>query len=294
VDHRIGIRLTILVNGVAADNQGAYWADTAAATNIEFGMYATAAETCAAGAGNSLGYGGKPERFFGPGAYYKANGTSTATPQTDDTCAVGASNRPIMITTDIAKGYTITQYDVDNKLSRWWIILPSMRIDPTVLFNGETISVKIETLDQATGGICSTCVATCECVIDVARVCPAGSTGACLFPYFTSTTAGGDYWNGIALVNTGNAPGTATLTVYQQDGKRGTFTTPVVAGGSMFVQALENIGFTGTGLGDMPVYIKVNSTFGSIDGFAMIANSQSGESMGYLCRKPLRLSEILP
>jgi len=53
----------------------------------------------------------------------------------------------------------------------------------------------------------------------------------------------------------------------------------------MYVAALENIGFTGTGLGDMPVYIKVTSTFGNIDGFAMIANSVSGESMGYLCRQ---------
>jgi len=297
VGHRIGIRLTILVNGVAADNQGAYWAGTpddaltGNSANIEFGMYATPAETCAAGAYLSLGGSGSAPRFFGPGTYYKADGTTTATPIANDVCAVGSSNRPIMITTDIQNGYTITQYDVDNKLSRWWIILPSMRIDPTVLFNGETISVKIETLDQATGGICSTCVATCECVIEVARVCPQGGalTGiSCLFPYFTSTTSAtpdNPFWNGIAIVNTGSAPGTATLTVYQQDGKTGTFTTPVVQGGSMYVAALENIGFTGTGLGDMPVYIKVTSTFGNIDGFAMIANSQSGESMGYLCRK---------
>jgi hypothetical protein len=53
----------------------------------------------------------------------------------------------------------------------------------------------------------------------------------------------------------------------------------------MYVAALENIGFIGTGLGDMPVYISVSSDFASLDGFAMIANPASGESMGYLCRK---------
>lgn len=290
--HRIGIRLTLLVNGVAGDGKGAYWADPNSA-NIQFGMYAKPEDTCAVGAYLSLGAindAGQP-RAFGPGAFYKADGITPKTPIADTFCtAVASANQAVTLVTNVDAGYKITSGDVLNKLSRWWIIIPNIRIDPTVLKNGETISVKIETLDQATGGICATCVATCECVIDVAKICPQGGSSTCFFPYFTSTTdatSDNPYWNGIAIVNNGKTAGTATLSVYQQDGKTGTFTTGTIAAGSMFVAALENIGFTGTGLGGKPVYIKVTSTFGNIDGFAMIANSGSGESMGYLCRKPV-------
>lgn len=291
--HRIGIRLTLLVNGVAGDNLGAYWANPdPASANIEFGMYAQPADTCALAAYLSLGVNndlGMP-RYFGPGQYYKADGVTPATPENGAACAVPSANRAVTVTTNVDKGYTISPNDVLYKLSRWWIIIPDMRIDSTVLHNGETISVKIETLDQATGGICATCVATCECTIDVAQVCPTGATSTgCLFPYFTSTgtaTSASPYWNGIAIVNTGSTAGTATLTVYQKDGKTGTFTTPTVAAGSMYVAALENIGFTGAGLGGLPVFIKVSTTFSSMDGFAMIADAATGESMGYLCRKP--------
>lgn len=282
--HRIGIRMTILVNGVAGDNLGAYWADPNALT-LSFGMYAQPADTCAVGAYASV------TRSFGLGAYYKADGVTAATPTAGTACAVPSGNRPVVYTTNLDQGYTITVADEVAKLSRWWIILPNMRIDPTVLKNGETISVKIETLDQATGGICALCVATCECTIEVAKAC--GAVGPallnkCLFPYFTSTTAADatqPFWNGIAIVNTGSTAGTATLTVYQKDGATGTFTTPEIAAHSMYVAALENIGFDGTGLGGAPLYIKAQSTFSGIDGFAMIANTETGESMGYLCRR---------
>jgi len=284
---RIGIRLTMLVNGVAGDNLGAYWADTAAATNIEFGTYAESSETCTDTAYLSLGTGGLTDRHFGPGKYYLADGvTEVAATYLGTACVVPAANRAVVVNTNVDSGYLITGDDVLNKLSRWWIILPEMRVDPSVVKANDVISVRIETLDQASGGICATCRATCVCVIDVAIMCPQGpSSSACIFPYFTSTTAGGDYWNGIAIVNTGSSAGNATLTVYQQDGATGTFTTPSIAGHGMYVAALENIGFTGTGLGDMPIYISVSSNFSSLDGFAMIANPASGESMGYLCRK---------
>lgn len=291
--NRIGIRLTLLVNGVAGDNLGAYWADTAAATNIEFGSYALTEETCTDTAWLSLGFGTPKNltpRFFGPGKYYLADGvTEVVSTYRGDACVVPTANRAVVVNTDVTAGYLITADDVLNKLSRWWIILPEMRVDN--LQPNDKISVRIETLDQASGGICATCRATCVCVIDVAQMCPTSGdlTGtSCLFPYFTSTTAatpGNPYWNGIAIVNTSSKAGVAVLSVYQQDGMTGTFTTPSIAGHGMYVAALENIGFFGTGLGDMPVYISVSSTFEAVDGFAMIANSETGESMGYLCRK---------
>ncbi len=242
--HRIGIRLTILVNGQAGEN-GAYWSDPASA-NVQFGLFPTIASACSAEAYTTE---------FGPGKFFKSDQTTEVTTLiADPDCDVPSDNQATVIVTDPDQGYTITGPDETNKLSRWWINIPEIRIDPSVLHNGEKISVKIETLDQSTGGICALCVATCECIIDVAFVCPAGSsTSSCLFPYFTSTTAAtaeSPYWNGIAIVNTSSTAGTATLTVHQKDGTIATFTTPEIAGGSMFVSALEGINFDGNHRGN--------------------------------------------
>jgi hypothetical protein len=283
--HRIGIRLTILVNGVPGQN-GAYWSDPASA-NIQFRMFATQLEACQA---TSYGTGA-----FGPGKFFKTladgkSGTEVTTLIGGTTCTVPPANQATQIVTNPDQGYLITLADETAKTSRWWVNIPEIRIDPAVLNKGEKISVKIETLDQSTGGICADCVATCECVVDVAYVCPSTtSSSSCIFPYFTSTTAPNDtqlYWNGIAITNTGSTSGTATLTVKQQDGATGTYTTPSIAAGSIWVKSLDQVPFTGSGLGNLPIWIKVTSTFGSMDGFAIIADTSTGESMGYLCRKP--------
>ena len=286
--HRIGIRMTILVNGQAGQ-LGAYWSAPSSA-NVEFAMYATSTEACTTPVYT---------QSFGPGKFFKTNSSGVATTEvtslaSGSTCTVGTANQATQIITNVEAGYTITLADETNKLSRWRINIPWIRIDPAVLKNGEKISVKIETLDQATGGICADCVATCECIVDVALVCSDLISGSeCLFPYFTSTTAPNDgqpWWNGIAITNTSAYPGTATLSVHQSDGttttKTGTYTTPTIPAGGIFVRALEAISFTGTGLGDVPAWIQVTTTFPTMDGFAIIADTSTGESMGYLCRKP--------
>jgi hypothetical protein len=285
--HRIGIRMTILVDGVPGQN-GAYWADPTSA-EIHFSMYATQAAACD---------GTAFTKTFGPGSFFKtaANGTAITTlplpvPRNDSgTCTVLPANQATMIVTDPAYGYVITDADELNKLSRWWMEIPRIRIDSGVLANGAKISIKIETLDQSTGGICADCVATCECTVLVAVYCAPDTTtyNTCMFPYFTSTnaaSAGNPFWNGIALVNTSSIAGTVKMTVYQQDGKTGTFTTPSIPAHSMFVSTLDNISFTGTGLGGQRLYITAVSSFGALEGFGMIANTATGESMGYLCRQ---------
>ncbi len=283
--HRIGIRMTILVDGRAGQN-GAYWSQPASA-NIAFSKFATQELACAATAYVSQ---------FGPGKFYKTDSNGVATTEVTSltggtTCTVPTANQATQIITDPGSGYTITLQDETDNLSRWLINIPEMRIDTSVLHNCETISVKIETLDQNTGGICAECTATCECIIQVAKVCCATpSSSTCLFPYFTSTTAPNDaqpWWNGIAIINTGSSDGTATLLVTQTDGVKGEVTVDVAAG-AIYVEMLKDIEFTAAGgtLGDKPVWIQVNTTFTSMDGFAIIADSTTGESMGYLCRKP--------
>jgi hypothetical protein len=282
--HRIGVRMTILVNGVPGQN-GAYWADPNSA-NVPFSMYGTTAAACAGTTFN---------RTFGPGQFYKtaANGTAITTlplpvPIAGSTCKVDPANQATMIVTNPENGYTITDTDELNKLSRWWINIPDIRIDKTVITTASTISIKIETLDQNTGGICADCVATCECTIVVATVCAVSQDNKCTFPYFTSASAAttsNSWWNAIVLTNTSSSAGTVTLNVYQIDGATATFTTPSIPAHSQFVSPLENISFTGTGLGGQAIYIQATSTFAGLDGYAFMADAH-GNSMGYLCRKP--------
>jgi len=283
--HTIGVRMTIMVNG-AYGQKGAYWSQPGDA-DIEFGKYKSKSLAC-----STAGYGSN----FGPGTWWKTDSTGASTTQVNTlagnpTCDVAAGNQATLLVTDVTAGATISVADEVNKRSYWKIDVPPIRIDPSVLHNCEIISVKIELLDQSTGGICADCVAVCECIIDVAKVCcpSTGGSASCLYPYFSSTTEANDaqpFWNGIVVVNTSSVAGSATLTVYQQDQKVGTYTISEIKANSMFVQALENIGFSGSGLGDKPVYINVTTTFPSMDGFAIIANTATGESMGYLCRKP--------
>ena len=91
--------------------------------------------------------------------------------------------------------------------------------------------------------------------------------------------------HGIAIINTSLLPGTATLTAHEKDGSTGTFSVAVPAQG-MYVNLLESITWVGTGLGGTQCYITVSSDFAGMDGFGMIANENTGESMGYLPRKP--------
>lgn len=287
--NRIGIRMTILVNDKSqaqvSTPLGAYWADPTA-TNVHFGKYVTIDEAC-----DDLAY----LDSFGEGHYYKSSNNLTATgyatPIGGLTCAVADANRATVYVTDRQFGYTITLADETAGVARWAVDIPLIRVDTTILHSGETIKVKVEFLLQTGGGICTDCPPICEDTITVAKVC-CGENSACFFPYFTSTTGvtpEQPYWNGIAIVNKGGSAGTATLNVFQQDGARGTFTTDVIEPGSMFVAALENIDFASTvgTLGGLPVFIDVTSTFGAIDGFAMMSNSDNGDSMGYLCRQPL-------
>jgi hypothetical protein len=225
--HRIGVRLTILVDGVAGQN-GAYWSQPATA-DIQFGMFATQEETCAATA---------YARHFGTGMFYKTladgkSGAVVATLSSGTTCAVPAARQATMIVTDPTAGYVITAADELSKLSRWWIDIPEIRIDPTVLHNGEKISVKIETLDQSTGGICPDCVATCECTIDVAKVCTYS-------PFFTTLTVASSAPNsGVSITvnpsdNSGQGIGTTPFTLTYINNTPVTLTAPSKASGYSF------------------------------------------------------------
>ena len=163
--------------------------------------------------------------------------------------------------------------------------LPPFNYDPAEIQAGDVVKVRV----TLTGAGCLQIqmpdfeVGTFGCAL------APPPTGALLFPYFTGVSAG-DWWNGIVIVNTGSTPGTATLTVHQKDGATGTFTTPTIPAGSLFVDLLENITFSGSGLGGNTAGIWIGVTTSGIstsavDGFGMMAIDSQGEAMGYLPRK---------
>lgn len=284
---RFGIRLTILVDGLPGDN-GVYWAGPNP-TTINFAEYATQSAAC-----GSTGY---PSNF-GPIAFWKADSTGhktseVTTLQSGVDCEVASSARATIIESvldDPTAGYTITTAEELAKLSYWVIDIPPMRIDSSLVSPDQKVQVKIEIIDMTSGGICADCLCVCECIIEVAVICPTHTSSAtCLYPYFTSPTAPTEtqpWWNGIAITNTGSSSCRATLTITQKDGTS-TYETPVLAPGEIFVRALQQISpdFVGTVIPDEPLWISLSSTCTSIDGFAIIADTDTGESMGYLCRK---------
>ena len=287
----IGVRMTLLVNDLTGE-RGAYWAAVNSAMPIRFAKFTDTTTACATAALYT--------NNFGPGAFYQfSDRTTRRVPTSDSVCVVTAARQTTVYVTERTAGYTITVPDEDNALNRWWVEIPLIRIDKNKLHNGEKICVKVEFLNQAVGrGICNDCPPVCEGTICLAIVC-CESSSTCFFPYFTSSTApsgttGNQFWNGIAIQNTSSVAGTATITAHEQSadgvaaGKVGTFTTPTIPAGSMFVSTLDKITFSPALVGGLPLYIDLTTTFGSVDGFAMMADSTpdaKGESMGYLCRK---------
>jgi len=114
-----------------------------------------------------------------------------------------------------------------------------------------------------------------------------GITRVMSFPYFTAIT-GDSYWDGFSVVNKSATAGTAVLTIYEADGDVFTASVAVAANSmqTMLTSSLLPIAtqVSGTGtLGDARFYMEVSADF-VLDGFAMMANPSTGESMGYLPR----------
>ena len=251
----------ILVNG-AAGTHGVYWSNTAPAYKT------SATDTCGTAVG-ALAFAGQ--------TFYLADGTTAGVgiaPGANNCAAVAAANKVVSFTT--TSGALFAAGDLYFELN-----LPDLVYNLAEVNAGDVVTVRVTLTKNTCGAIgpFDLCVGT------FIAACPAAAaTTTTAFPYFTSLTADANWWNGIAIVNNSATAGTAVLTAYEQDGSVGTFTTPSIAANSMYVNLLENISWSGVGLGGSPVYISVTSNFPSVLGFGMIANPVSGESMGYLSK----------
>jgi len=269
---KVAIKMTILVNAVAGE-RGAYWSQRVGEfpATIKFMDSPTAAGACAIAVANQT-------KSFGPATiYYLSDGTTVSVPDVTGGCAVAASGRTTILTNGVGIGYNIVATDGPY----WWIDIPPIRVDSTVVASGAIITVRIELFDAtAVLPICPSCITPlCACDIQVAQMCCSTATSTTLsFPYFTSLTTG-SYWNGISISNPTTAAGSCVLTARAKNGTVGTSTVAVPAT-SMFVDFLENLTWAGTGLGGSPVYITAVCNYGGAFGFAMMANG-THDSMGY-------------
>ncbi len=258
------VKLEILVNGQTGDN-GVYWSNE----HVTADGYDTKDDACDADVDTTVDLGA-PD-------YELANG-DTATPDApnSDDCDVDSDARAVVLTTPV------TNLSLDPSNDYLWIDLPAFNYDLDEINEGDVVSVKVTIIKVPCGTVFE----------DTWQIgtfgCPAaGVSNMLLYPYFTQMI-GGVYWNGIAIVNLSSSDGTATITVYEADGDVGTVDVPVKAN-SMYVGLLSDLvsqltQTSGSGsLGDSRCYIIVSTDFNA-DGFAMMANSATGESMGYLPR----------
>lgn len=252
--------MEILVNGVAGDH-GVYFSGGAINTlaSSTFGAACSSAAT----ATNALTVS----------AYLRADGATTATPIAMSGCSsvLDANKAVKIITSSNNLGIAASSLFV-------WVDFPAFNYNLAEVKAGDVVSVKV-TLAK------STCGSVGTWTIPVGTFgCTYVSSGVLLFPYFTSLTTDA-FWNGIAIINTGSTAGTANFTAYEKDGSVGSVASVAVPAKGMYVNLLESMPWVGTDLGGSQCYIQVSSDFAA-DGFGMIAKPGTGESMGYLPRKP--------
>lgn len=275
----VGIRMTILVDGVAGEN-GAYFSAGAPA-NIQVDLESSWATACA------LTMHGDPAATasgsFGAHTYYLANGTAAGPLAADPTCSVGATARAVMLESIAPVPGFIIPAVPPSSADYWWIDIPPMRIDPAVIASDSIIQVKIELLDNSGVSLCGGCT-LCECTIDIAQACcgAAAATTNLVFPYFASNAS---FWRGIALVNPGVTSGTVNLTLHNVNGTTATAAVTVPAGG-MFVDSLDNITFTGAADPAARSFITATANYAAAEGFAMMGDGN--ESMGYIVESVLK------
>ena len=257
------LRLEILVNGLTGD-RGVYFSNVNPLTAGD----PTLAGACAAMPGAAIG---AKTMFLADGVTISAGAAAIAD------CTIAAADRAVILTT---AGHNMNLAAGDDYML---INLPPFNYNLASINEGDvvTIRVTLNRLPCGTIGPHDIIIGTFGCdIVPVANWLR--------YPYFTNfdSTA---WWNGIVVDNLSAAAGTAiTLYLFEKDGDIGQAVVAVDPQ-SQYVALLSNITWTvavagGSGvIGDVSGYIIACTDFVA-DGFAMIANDNSGESMGYLPR----------
>lgn len=261
----IQVTYELLVNGESGAN-GVYW--SGASFPSGYGTTLKKAVTNTSGA-----------TFTGKA--FKSNGTSeVVTFDTGVDCDVDDDSKATIVKATA----TASAMGLDNGTYAYMSLdMPDMVIDGSEVSEGDVLSVKVTVESLPCGAIIDGKTWTIGTF-----GCPATSTSySQRYPYFGKST--GNYANVIIITNVGSTDGTASLTLYEEDGDIFTASVPVEAH-KLAVNLLGNLTWTakdstgGGTLGDVRGYIECSADF-SVDGAAMITNATTGESIGYLPRQ---------
>jgi hypothetical protein len=272
------IQLEILVNGQTGD-RGAYFIADPATNPIVLSAATTLTTGCA---GTFAGGTQTPVTSF-----FLSNGTTAAANDAaPDDCIVATNAQAT-----IAEASAAALGDGTDKA----IMVDIPTIQTEGLVDGDVVSVRI----TLTKGSCNNLFSGDFEVVTMVDTCPVTATGDLLYPYFTAGNADADaFWDGIAVTNLDNAAGTVVITMFEADGD--VFVTDPIAltARGMFVKTLSQMitdgmftldtaasAATGSGIaGDSRSHINAHSADVNIDGFGMISDPATGQSMGYLPR----------
>jgi len=214
-------------------------------------------------------------------SYYLENG-GNATPMTpaeaEAGCDVSGVNRAVKVVTS-----AFTPVAAGARAVR--VLMPKLTYDLDEIAAGDEVQVKVTLSKAPCGQIISTTFSfgVFGCYVEPQP----GTSETMSFPYFTQIVGDG-YWDGFSIVNKSDEDGTANLTIYEADGDVFTVSYDVAARSmvtyttSDFLENATQIAGDGT-LGDARFYMTADADF-IVDGFAMLANPATGESMGYLPR----------
>ena len=287
---QVDVRLEILVNGNAGAN-GAYWAEDVNDTG-GIGVETYGSETLACEDDTPF-----ESAFVGSFDYrgYDEDGVQTdMNLPSYPNCDPDEDDRPTIIRPTSGQcnsehGYTLTLDDVENDRSNWAIDIPHIMFDPSMINEGDVISVQIclncedEEGCVDAGSICGGCGCCCEFELGSILCCAAGTSTSLIYPYVTSMDDA-KWWYGMVITNIGSNDGEAEVTIYETDGDSETITVPVEANNMKVFSNMDLMEEFGEDIGDARAYFRVKTDF-SADGFLFIGNDGLAEAMGYLPRK---------
>lgn len=284
----IDISMEILVDsgdGEETGDNGVYWAEDVGSEGIPMGTYANQSDAC-----DEDRY---DEDFTGPYKYLLADGDEGVVNE-GSSCELDDEERVVKLEADralaaemgITTGYEIQPGDDFDNKATWAIDIPHLRVDSSKITAGDKVWVKI-CMVRFTGGICAD--EPCCCLIYIGELCcdSLRKSAGLVYPYFPE--ANSETWDllGMTITNLDSVVGSAVITMYETDGTVGTLTVAVPANG-IYLNTLGGLVadpgmvVTGTGtLGDANSYLVVTPDFNA-SGFAMIADTIDGASMGYL------------
>ncbi|MFP4533531.1 MAG: hypothetical protein ACLFNS_12690 [Desulfobacterales bacterium] len=288
----VDVRLEILVNGKTGAN-GAYWAEQVSegegAEGIGVETYGSETLACEDTSFESAFTG-----VFDYRGYDEDGSQVDMDLPTSGVCEPHDDNRPTIIRPNTNQGatghgYQISQDDVDEDLSNWAIDIPEIMFDPSMIDEGDVISVQIcltpadENDEVDAGSICGDCGCCCEFELGSILCCEEGASQSLTYPYVTPLNDA-NWWFGMVITNLSGNDGEAEVTIYETDGDSETITVDVEANNMEVFSNVDLMDEFGEGIGDARAYFTVKTDF-SADGFLFIGNDGKSEAMGYLPRK---------